>query len=152
MSILSGGIQGSAANAAFSDSPFKMSLNMRLACAAGAFLLGLLMASIGNGSASNVTFAICYVGGILLATMSTIFLVGPKKQMKFMFKSSRRTTSLIFLGTCGATMVLCFFVPHWIRSLLYYCSFAALLWYVISFIPGAHKMIISCCKGIMPCL
>ena len=90
--------------------------------------------------------------GNLLAMGSTIFLMGPWRQIKNMFDPSRLIATLVYLGLLVCTLVVAFAFPNIILLIvLIVLQFLALVWYTASYIPGGQAAIrgcaTSCCSG-----
>ncbi len=94
-------------------------------------------------------FAVLYTVSNLFGLGSTFFLVGPKAQIKKMFKPVRVWSAIAFLVFMALTLVaalalkppnpglcICFAVLQYL----------ALLWYTLSYIPGARQCFLACCK------
>eukprot|EP00816_Leptocylindrus_hargravesii_P007464 CAMPEP_0196809688 /NCGR_PEP_ID=MMETSP1362-20130617/9592_1 /TAXON_ID=163516 /ORGANISM="Leptocylindrus danicus, Strain CCMP1856" /LENGTH=179 /DNA_ID=CAMNT_0042184447 /DNA_START=68 /DNA_END=607 /DNA_ORIENTATION=- len=102
-------------------------------------------------------FVYIYTLGNILALSSSMFLVGPKRQFKNMFDSTRRWTSIIYLSCLFLTLVICF-IPNMdeivrllILVLLLFIQFFASLWYSLSYIPYARKTVTNCFKDTFGC-
>ena len=92
-------------------------------------------------------FAIWYTCGNCVCLSSTFFLMGPKKQCELMMKPARKFTSIVLFGS----MITCLFmafsgISKIIIMIAIIIQFLALLWYVLSYIPGAQSLCSSCIK------
>lgn len=92
-------------------------------------------------------FVYVYTLGNLLSLFSSMFLVGPKKQCKNMFDNTRKWTSITYLTCLFLTFVVCF-IPGMdevarllILVVLLFTQFFASLWYSLSYIPYARKVV-----------
>lgn len=87
-------------------------------------------------------FAFFFTCGNLFLMMSTVFIVGWRKQMEVLFESHRFQAAAAYFGTMFLTLAAAL---HWKSSVLA-MIFAALqltsaLWYTLSFIPSAQKLV-----------
>lgn len=94
-------------------------------------------------------FALFYTFGNILSMFSTLFLMGPWKQLKKMFNETR------VLATCG---VILFMILTLLAALKWHkkglailfciCQFVSFTWYSLSYIPYARdavkKTVTSC--------
>ena len=93
-------------------------------------------------------FAIWYTCGNCVCLSSTFFLMGPKRQCDNMMKPERKLTSMILFISMGSCLILAFTgISKLIIMILIIVQFLALLWYVLSYIPGAQKLCSSCIKS-----
>eukprot|EP00316_Scyphosphaera_apsteinii_P015671 CAMPEP_0119301070 /NCGR_PEP_ID=MMETSP1333-20130426/2916_1 /TAXON_ID=418940 /ORGANISM="Scyphosphaera apsteinii, Strain RCC1455" /LENGTH=400 /DNA_ID=CAMNT_0007303043 /DNA_START=119 /DNA_END=1321 /DNA_ORIENTATION=- len=122
---------------------YKQRLIGCFSCVAMGFLLSLLSFSsftrllLGNPA----PFAFKYTIGNLLSLGATTFLVGPARQCRDMLSPQRRFISLLYLGTLVGTLVSVFLLKIAILSLLFILlQFAALTWYMLSYIPYGHTL------------
>ncbi|GAB9472575.1 Vesicle transport protein [Globisporangium polare] len=95
-------------------------------------------------------FAMAYTMGNLLSLASSMFFVGPCKQLQLMFHHKRRISAIVYIVFIGFTLALCFspHVPHRV-GLVLICvitQFTALVWYTLSYVPYGRKIALSCCK------
>jgi hypothetical protein len=91
-----------------------------------------------------VPFALNYSFGNLLALGASMFLCGPKRQVKNMFDETRRLTATIYLGCLGGTLVIVFIPIIWgIKLTVLLCLIitqcAASFWYSLSYVPYGRK-------------
>ena len=92
-------------------------------------------------------FAIWYTCGNSVCLSSTFFLMGPKKQCENMMKPERKLTSMILFISMALCLILAFTgVSKLIIMLFIIVQFISLLWYVLSYIPGAQNLCSSCVK------
>ena len=93
-------------------------------------------------------FAVWYTLGNCVCLSSTFFLMGPKKQCENMMKPERKLTSMILFISMALCLILAFTgVSKLIIMLFIIIQFISLLWYVLSYIPGAQKLCSSCVKS-----
>lgn len=99
-------------------------------------------------------YAVLSTIGQIMSLMSTILLMGPKRQLEAMFDQTRRTTTLCYLGSVACTLV----VAVWLRSplLCFICGmiqYGALIWYSLSYIPYGREfistMMVRCSKAVV---
>ena len=93
-------------------------------------------------------FALWYTCGNIVCLSSSFFLMGPKKQCENMMKPERKLTSMILFISMALCLILAFTgVSKLIIMLFIIIQFISLLWYVLSYIPGAQKLCSSCVKS-----
>ena len=93
-------------------------------------------------------FAVWYTCGNIVCLSSTFFLMGPKKQCENMMKPQRKCTSLILFLSMTACLFMAFAgVSKLIILVAIAIQFMALIWYVLSYIPGAQKLCSGCIKN-----
>ena len=112
-------------------------------------------------------FALCFTLGNISAIVCTFFVAGPKKQLKSMSDPKHLTATIIYVAALILTLVSAILVCHfqnsrkknthfhffthplkskqlkmWFVTLLtVILQLAALVWYILSFIPGAHSWV-----------
>lgn len=95
-----------------------------------------------------VTFGVINTIANIFALSSTLFLSGPKKQVKKMFDETRRIATVVYLLTMVLTFVVALALKiAWLVILMVFIQYMAMLWYSISYIPFARdavKKIIGC--------
>ena len=93
-------------------------------------------------------FAVWYTCGNCVCLSSTFFLMGPKKQCELMMKPARKLTSMVLFGSMLACLFMAFAgISKIIIMIAIIIQFLALLWYVLSYIPGAQNLCSSCIKS-----
>ena len=98
-------------------------------------------------------FAIPYTVGNLMSIGSTAFLVGPWRQVKNMFDSTRMVGSLVFLTSMVGTLYFAFVLKSGVGVLTcVIIQFAAYLWYVASYIPFGRSMMKKFACGCFQCM
>ena len=123
------------------------------------FVLGLFLSflSIGGlvGAFLNTRkFALLYSIGNLCSIGSTLFLIGPMRQLKRMFHPKRVVSTILFLGSLIATVVFSFFFDKsigWhklVLLLLMLAQFCSLFWYTLSYIPFGQKICKKICCAV----
>ncbi|RWS17042.1 vesicle transport protein SFT2A-like protein [Dinothrombium tinctorium] len=105
-------------------------------------LLGTILFAILTPFKGMILFAIFYSLGNLMSMGSTMFLMGPWKQLKTMFKETR------VVATCLALLflVLTLCSALWwhkkaLTVILCICQFLAMTWYSLSYIPYARDAV-----------
>ncbi|XP_040206648.1 vesicle transport protein SFT2A isoform X4 [Rana temporaria] len=102
------------------------------------FTLGIAFSILGSAllwipGAGIKLFAVFYTLGNVAALTSTCFLMGPVKQLKKMFESTRLIATIVMLWhKKGLALLFCIL------------QFLAMTWYSISYIPFARDAIIKC--------
>ena len=81
-----------------------------------------------------------------------MFLMGPMRQFKRMFKPVRRIATAVYLGMLVITVVVAFTLGHQdggkiIVLICVFVQFCAAMWYTASYIPYGRKMLLSCLKS-----
>lgn len=133
-----------------------LSYQERLAGCLICFLMGFLL-SIGSTfrlaklvHGNPGPFAIAYTIGNLLSICSSMFFIGPCKQIETMFRKKRRISAILYLFFIVTTMILCFSrsLPHRVGLVIIsvLCQFLALIWYTLSYIPYGRHIVTTCCK------
>ncbi|KAL6123090.1 hypothetical protein ACLB2K_075613 [Fragaria x ananassa] len=92
--------------------------------------------------AKPIKFAILFTFGNLLAVGSTAFLFGPAQQMRMMFDTVRIYATAIYLG-CVVLALICALLIHSkvLTLIAIICEICALIWYSLSYIPFARRMV-----------
>ena len=74
--------------------------------------------------------------------------MGPKKQCDNMMKPERKLTSMVLFASMALSLILAFTgISKLIIMLIIIVQFLALVWYVLSYIPGAQRLCSSCIKS-----
>ena len=104
-------------------------------------------------------FAVNYTAGNLIALSSTMFLVGPKTQLKRMSSPTRWGAALVYVCAMAATLVCALVLPsitklpeNVLAVLIIVCivvQFFAMFWYALSYIPYGRRMFRACCVSVM---
>lgn len=88
-------------------------------------------------------FAAVYSMGSILSMCSTLFLIGPFKQIKRMFDGQRWIASTIYLSSLVLTLVSALVFHSVILCLIcIVVSFCAFIWYAASYVPYAQATIL----------
>ncbi|XP_073164103.1 vesicle transport protein SFT2B isoform X2 [Lepidochelys kempii] len=102
------------------------------------FALGVLCSVLGTcllwvPRKGLVLFAVFYTLGNIASLGSTVFLMGPMRQLKRMFEPTRLIATIVMLWhNKGLALIFCIL------------QFFALAWYSISFIPFARDAVKKC--------
>lgn len=90
-------------------------------------------------------FAIFYTLGNLTSIASTLFLMGPMKQLKKMFEPTRLIATIVMLLCLGLTLCAALWWKNKGLALIFcILQFLAMTWYSISFIPFARDAVKKC--------
>jgi len=93
-----------------------------------------------------VPFAIMYSIGSIMGLASTMFLVGPLRQMKLMFHKNRWVATVLYLVLIVATLAIGFSNLKKAGKVLIVIIFVVLqflaaCWYALSYIPYGRKVV-----------
>eukprot|EP01036_Dinobryon_divergens_P040414 gene40414-53426_t len=126
---------------------FKQRLIGFFGCAGFGYLLSIIgtLILIGGPTAENIrAFAVLYVFGNVIALMATGFLLGPKTQCIRMWDPTRRISTAFYLIMLIIVFAVALAKQHVLLVLfLLFIEVLAALWYSISYIPFARKMVIE---------
>lgn len=97
------------------------------------------------------TFALVYSLGNAVNIAGTMFLAGPTKQCKKMFKATRWLVTTIFLLALAATIAVAFLlkgkkVQKPLILTLVLIQFCAYFWYCLTYIPFGRRLFKKACK------
>ncbi|KAM4700480.1 vesicle transport protein SFT2B-like [Discoglossus pictus] len=114
------------------------------------FAFGVIFSILGVGllwvpRKGTVLFAVFYTLGNVASLCSTMFLMGPIKQLKRMFEATRLIATIVMLACFVLTLCSAFWWK--IKGLaLLFCllQFLAMTWYSISYIPFARDAVKKC--------
>ncbi|TPX49505.1 hypothetical protein SeLEV6574_g01412 [Synchytrium endobioticum] len=95
-------------------------------------------------SGQVAAFAVLYSLGNIVALLSTMFLVGPKRQVKMMFDKTRVYATCVYLVLLALTLILGLVWGNFIIIILVFAQWVALIWYSASYIPFARDAIRAC--------
>ncbi|XP_047322451.1 vesicle transport protein SFT2B [Impatiens glandulifera] len=89
-----------------------------------------------------IKFAVLFTFGNIFAVGSTAFVIGPMVQIKMMLDPVRIYATAVYVG-CAVVALIC---ALWIHSkiltlLAIICEICALVWYSLSYIPFARRMV-----------
>uniref|UniRef100_A0A8D0GV96 Vesicle transport protein n=1 Tax=Sphenodon punctatus TaxID=8508 RepID=A0A8D0GV96_SPHPU len=92
-----------------------------------------------------ILFAVFYTLGNISSIGSTVFLMGPMKQLKRMFEPTRLIATIVMLLCLVLTLCSAFWWRNKGLALLFcILQFFALAWYSISYIPFARDAVKKC--------
>ncbi|XP_056157463.1 SFT2 domain containing 2b [Lampris incognitus] len=113
------------------------------------FVLGLILSVLGScllwvPGVGLALFAVLYTLGNICSLASTMFLMGPVKQLKRMFAKERALATAIMLICLVLTLCAAFWWKNNVLALLFcVLQFLAFAWYGLSYIPFARDAIIK---------
>ncbi|XP_048191782.1 vesicle transport protein SFT2A-like [Perognathus longimembris pacificus] len=130
-----------------------LSFSTRLKCFAICFVAGIFFSILGTGLLwlPNIKlFAVFYTLGNLSALASTCFLMGPLKQLKKMFETTRLFATIIMLLCLVFTLCAALWW-HKKGLALLFCilQFLSMTWYSLSYIPYARDAVLKCCSSLL---
>ncbi|EOA19294.1 hypothetical protein CARUB_v10002142mg [Capsella rubella] len=89
-----------------------------------------------------IKFALLFTFGNVLAVGSTAFLMGPEQQMNMMLDPVRIYATSIYIGCVGIALICALLIHSKILTVLaILCEICALIWYSLSYIPFARRMV-----------
>ncbi|KAG7981300.1 hypothetical protein I3843_05G225900 [Carya illinoinensis] len=92
--------------------------------------------------AKPIKFAALFTFGNVLAVGSTAFLIGPRQQIGMMFDPVRVYATSIYLGCVVIALIFALWIHNKILTILaIICELCALIWYSLSYIPFARRMV-----------
>ncbi|XP_078428225.1 uncharacterized protein LOC144700651 isoform X1 [Wolffia australiana] len=96
-----------------------------------------------------IKFGILFTFGNFLAIISTVFLIGPCAQLRLMGDPVRIYATAIYFGSFFFALICAFMIRSKMLTLLsIVAEICALLWYSLSYVPFARRMVsnlvISC--------
>ena len=125
------------------------------------FIVGLALSILSGfllifGSIEAYKFAIIFTLGNICSLLSSLFIIGPCKQIKRMFEKTRIIATILVLFFIVFTLIYALVIYKdqafhkiilWIIIIL---QFAANIWYLLSYIPfgraACKKCVACCCK------
>ncbi|XP_053562851.1 vesicle transport protein SFT2B [Bombina bombina] len=114
------------------------------------FVIGVLFSILGAcllwvPGKGTTLFAVFYTLGNVASLCSTMFLMGPLKQLKRMFETTRLIATIIMLLCFALTLCSAFWWKNKGLTLLFcVLQFLAMAWYSISYIPFARDALKKC--------
>ncbi|XP_021909189.1 vesicle transport protein SFT2B [Carica papaya] len=92
--------------------------------------------------AKPIKFAVLFTFGNVLAVGSTAFLIGPMQQIHMMFDPVRVYATAIYIGCVVMSLICALWIHSKILTILaIICEICALIWYSLSYIPFARRMV-----------
>lgn len=131
-----------------------LSFNTRLKWFVICFAAGIFFSLLGTGllwlPGGIKLFAVFYTLGNLAALASTCFLMGPMKQLKKMFETTRLLATIVMLLCLVFTLCAALWW-HKKGLALLFCilQFLSMTWYSLSYIPYARDAVIKCCSSLL---
>ncbi|KAM7467705.1 hypothetical protein LguiB_015267 [Lonicera macranthoides] len=109
------------------------------ACLLAGFLCMILSLVV---FAKPIKFALLFTFGNMLAVGSTAFVIGPQQQVRMMLDPARIYATAIYVG-CVVIALICALLIHskLLTILAIICEICALIWYSLSYIPFARRMV-----------
>ncbi|KAH7462492.1 hypothetical protein PRIC1_014941 [Phytophthora ramorum] len=124
----------------------------RLYGAVGCYVFGALCGFLSTmmmwgGPKHLKQFAFFYTLGSLCSIGSSLFLIGPMRQLKVMCMPVRRVACIIWMSAMTTTLIIAFGFPKAgpLVLLLVIVQYAAMLWYGASFIPYGRAILRKGC-------
>lgn len=91
------------------------------------------------------TFAIVNTLANMVAIGGTMFLSGPKNQVKKMFEQTRIIATCVYLFTMVLTFIVALVIKlDWLTLLVVLVQYLAMIWYALSYIPYARNLVKKC--------
>ncbi|TYH41743.1 hypothetical protein ES332_D11G014600v1 [Gossypium tomentosum] len=79
---------------------------------------------------------------VLFLCFCTAFLMGPEQQLRMMFDSVRVYATVIYIGFVVLALICALWIQSKILTLLaIICEICALIWYCLSYIPFARRIV-----------
>ncbi|GMY07496.1 vesicle transport protein SFT2B [Fagus crenata] len=92
--------------------------------------------------AKPIKFAVLFTLGNVFAVGSTAFLLGPGQQIRMMFDPVRVYASAIYIGCVVIALICALWIHNKILTILAIVGeLCALIWYSLSYIPFARRMV-----------
>ncbi|XP_006341357.1 vesicle transport protein SFT2B [Solanum tuberosum] len=89
-----------------------------------------------------IKFALLFTFGNMLAIGSTTFLIGPMQQLSMMMDPVRAYATYMYVGCVVLALICALWIHSKILTLLaIICEICALVWYSLSYIPFASRMV-----------
>ncbi|KZV17185.1 hypothetical protein F511_03986 [Dorcoceras hygrometricum] len=92
--------------------------------------------------AKPIKFALLFTFGNVLAVGSTALLIGPAQQLRMMFDPVRVYATAIYIGSVVVALICALLIHSKILTIIaIICEIGALIWYGLSYIPFARRMV-----------
>jgi hypothetical protein len=112
-------------------------------------LAGIFISFVAAGGLTP--FAVLYSASNIFGLVSTFFLVGPRSQLKKMFKPIRLWAAIVFLVMIGMTLFAALYLKNSGLTMLFaFLQYCALFWYTLSYIPGELLLLLFPLSFIRP--
>lgn len=122
-----------------------LSWESRMYCFIGSFISGLIMGVVAllNLWLLKITsFAILYTFCNIFLLFSSLFLVGPMRQLKMLTAKTRLVAFSVYIITLILTLIIAIKTQKFLPTLiLVIIQFFAIFWYCASFVPFARRFI-----------
>ncbi|XP_039054360.1 vesicle transport protein SFT2B-like [Hibiscus syriacus] len=120
-----------------------LSATQRLYASAACLLSGIVLMFLSFVVfAIPIKFALLFTFGNVLAVGSTAFLMGPEQQLRMMFDSVRVYATAVYIGFVVLALICALWIHSKILTLLaVICEICALVWYCLSYIPFARRIV-----------
>ncbi|KAK8503877.1 hypothetical protein V6N13_021658 [Hibiscus sabdariffa] len=120
-----------------------LSATQRLYASAACLLSGLVLMFLSLVVfAIPIKFALLFTFGNVLAVGSTAFLMGPEQQLRMMFDSARVYATAVYIGCVVLALICALLIQSKVLTLLaIICEICALVWYCLSYIPFARRIV-----------
>jgi len=152
------GLRNSEEDDALDDFCPKLSYQQRMIGFGSCFVLGYIITFLSFSffiemvRGDPAPFVMVYTLGNILSLLSSMFLCGPKRQLKNMIDEKRRYTTIVFMSSLLLAIIICFIEfdqgpKLFLLILLLIIQACASLWYSLSYIPFARTQVVSCMKG-----
>ncbi|XP_061952740.1 uncharacterized protein LOC133675401 isoform X2 [Populus nigra] len=128
-----------------SDGIFSLSPTQRMYAFAASLAAGLILMFLSLiVFAKPIKFALLFTFGNVLAVGSTAFLIGPGRQLGMMFDPVRIYATVIYIGCVVLALIFALLIHSKILTVFAIISeICALIWYGLSYIPFARRMVSS---------
>uniref|UniRef100_A0A2H6MY65 Vesicle transport protein n=2 Tax=Micrurus TaxID=8634 RepID=A0A2H6MY65_9SAUR len=127
-----------------------LSWSTRLKAFIACFIIGVVCSIMGSfllwiPNKGPILFGVFYTLGNISSLGSTVFLMGPMKQLKRMFEPTRLIATILMLLCLILTLCAAFWWHNKGLTILFcILQFFALAWYSISYIPFARDAVKKC--------
>ncbi|KAL8550808.1 hypothetical protein ACS0TY_000035 [Phlomoides rotata] len=92
--------------------------------------------------AKPIKFALLFTFGNMLAIGSTAFLIGPGQQLRMMFDNVRLYATAVYGGSVILALACALLIHSKILTIFaVICEICALIWYSLSYIPFARRVV-----------
>ncbi|GAB4826234.1 hypothetical protein Ancab_009099 [Ancistrocladus abbreviatus] len=110
---------------------------------AGCLLAGLICMFLSLVVFSSpIKFALLFTFGNMLAVGSTAFIIGPMQQLQMMFDPVRVYATAVYLGCVVVALISALWIHSKVLTILAIIfEICALIWYSLSYIPFARRMV-----------
>ncbi|XP_011003886.1 PREDICTED: vesicle transport protein SFT2B-like isoform X2 [Populus euphratica] len=128
-----------------SDGICSLSPTQRLYAFAASLAAGLILMFVSLiVFAKPIKFALLFTFGNVLAVGSTAFLIGPERQLGMMFDPVRIYATVIYIGCVVLALIFALLIHSKILTVFAIIfEICALIWYGLSYIPFARRMVSS---------